>query len=167
MLEHRLVAVLFHPPGFAGPHVVDGFAQLLHDVEAVEDVDRPAGLLGQHLEIRLPQVAAHEPQARCRMSSPEQFQAAAQAVFGSLAADPQQALAAGVDLVDQRQVVMAASPLDLVDADGLRRPTNRDAPGPRPTACRTESRTCSQVVWNTLATSFQESRPAQPARNHW
>ncbi len=34
------------------------------------------------------------------------------------------------------------------------------------TACPTASRTCSQVVWKTSATSFQESRRAQPARNH-
>ena len=63
---------------------------------------------------------------------PQQFQPAPQAVFGPLAPDPQQPPAAGVDLIDERQVVMAASPLDLVDADGFDTATNRDAPGPRP-----------------------------------
>ena len=89
----------------------------------------------------------------------QQFQAAAQAVFGPLASDPQQAPAPRVDLVDQREVVVAAAPLNLVDADrfGTRQIPVHQAPGD---GCRTESRTCSQVVWNTLATSFQESRRA-------
>ena len=49
--------------------------------------------------------------------SPSKSSPAAQAGLGPFAADPQQASAAGVDLIDQRQIMVAALPLDLVDAD--------------------------------------------------
>jgi hypothetical protein len=70
-------------------------------VVAGKHVDRVAGLFGQHFEVGLPQIAAYEPQAGTERVA-QQVQSAAQAGLGPFAADPQQASAAGVDLIDQR-----------------------------------------------------------------
>ena len=95
---------------------LDGLTHVHRDMEAVEDVQRVAGLLGHDLEVRLPHVAAHEAEClRVRLAEPTEEPE--QRLHAALRTDPQQSLPSRVDLVDQGQVPMAVLPLDLVDAD--------------------------------------------------
>ena len=91
VLEDRFVAVVPHPLGFTGADLVDRLAHLLHDVKAVQHMYRGARLLGDHLEIRLPHVAADELQSAAKGGT-QLLQSAPQRDFGPLAADPQQPL---------------------------------------------------------------------------
>jgi hypothetical protein len=110
------VAVGAQGPRLLGPDLVDGLVHVSHDVEAVQDVQREAGLLGHHPQIRPPHVAAHEAQG-LGARGPEPPEKPEQGLDRPLATDPQQAPVAGVDLVHQGQIVMPSLPLDLVDAD--------------------------------------------------
>jgi len=47
-------------PGFAGADLVDRLVHLLHKMKPVQHVDRTAGFFGNHFQVRLPHVAAHE-----------------------------------------------------------------------------------------------------------
>ena len=58
--QDRVLFFLFQSPCFVGPDLVDGFAEFLHDVEAVENVQRLRQFGGDHLQIWLPHVAANE-----------------------------------------------------------------------------------------------------------
>src|SRR5712691_4809634 len=100
------------------PHVVDRVAHMLGDVEAVEDVERMASFLRDHLQIRLPHVAADEPQDSGPVP-PKPAEERQQGFDAALLADPQQALASDIDLIDERQVAVAALPLNFVDPDRL------------------------------------------------
>ena len=57
MLQHRLVAVLRQAVGLAAADLVNRLVHLLHDVEAVQDVDGLLQLLGNHVQVGLPHVA--------------------------------------------------------------------------------------------------------------
>src|SRR5277367_60415 len=68
------------------------------------------------VEVGLPHVAAHDAQRlRPRLTEPgeEALEGLRRAGLG----DPEQAAAAGVDLVDEREVRVPLAVLDLVDAD--------------------------------------------------
>jgi len=88
------------------------------DVKAVEDVQRVAGFLRHHRQVRLPQVAANEAQSRGPVAA-EPAEEPEQGLDAALRADPEQPLAPLIDLVHERQVPMAPLPLDLVNADRL------------------------------------------------
>ncbi len=83
MLEQRLVAILTQSPGFAGPHVVDGLAQLFHDVKPIQHVHGRGRLGGDHVQVGLPQIAARESERRPNPLA-QQAKAFAQAVFRAL-----------------------------------------------------------------------------------
>jgi hypothetical protein len=117
VLEHRLIAASLERFDLGGAYLVDGLAHMGHDVEAVKHMPGLPGLLGNNPQVRLPHVRADELQSRAALGS-EPAEEAQQGLDLALLADPQQALAVGVDLVDQRQVAMSALPLHLVHTDG-------------------------------------------------
>jgi len=85
-------------------------------VEAVEDVEGVGAVLGDQVEVGLPHVGADELDLPGQLAA-DQREELLEALEGAILADPEQADHAGLDLVDQRQVLMAAAVLDLVDAD--------------------------------------------------
>ena len=102
---------------------------MAHDVEAVEHLHGLAGALGNHRQVGLPHVRAHEVQRRAACGA-EPVEEALQRLGLAFAADQQQTLAVAVDLIDQRQVALPAAARELVDADGLdvREVAVREAP---------------------------------------
>lgn len=90
---------------------------------------------------------------------------AQQRFLGAILPDPEESLAAVIDLVDQRQKLGAfLLPADFVDADGGY-VVQVTVGKPQATANFTERKTLSHLVWNASAVSFQESRFAHLARN--
>ena len=61
------------PPAFGPAHLVHRLVQMLHDVEAVQDVQGVARLLAHHLQIGLPHVAADEAQTARPPAGPSAF----------------------------------------------------------------------------------------------
>ncbi len=121
VLQDRLVAVSCHPLGLFRAHLVDGLVQLRDDVVTVENVNRPRRPASDHVQVRLPHVAAEvaEPQSA---TQPEAAKEALKRLRRSLLAHPEKAAARAVDLVDDREVLVAAMPQHLVDADRLDSP---------------------------------------------
>ena len=115
--QDRLVAVLLHLGRLGATHLVDRHVHVPHDVEAVEHVQGGRDLLRDHLEVRLPHVAGHKLDT-CLDLRRQRLKEPLQALLCPLLGHPQEPLH-GVDLVDEREVGMAASPLHLIDADGL------------------------------------------------
>src|SRR3989454_1384067 len=116
VLQDRLVAVRHQSPGFTCPNLINCLVHARHDVEAIEDVNRSTGLRGDHVEVGLPHVAADELQGLGAFAS-KIVEKALEALLGPLKPDPQETLGALVDLVDEGQVVVPETPLDLVNAD--------------------------------------------------
>jgi len=115
-LERRFVALACHAPRFLGPHVVERQVHLRHHVEAVQNTERVGAVLGNQVQIGLPHVRADELDLG-RQFLAEHDEELLEALARALPADPQQAGAAGFDLIDQRQVVVAAAVGNFIDAD--------------------------------------------------
>lgn len=62
MLEDVLLAVGLELPDFAAPDLIDCLAELPRDVEAIKNIQRLRGLLGDDVQVRRPHVAADEPE---------------------------------------------------------------------------------------------------------
>jgi len=86
-------------------------------VEAVQDVDGPLGTAGDHVQVGLPHVAAHELKPGTPLR-PEPAEETHQRLELPVLVDPQQAAPAFVDLVDQRHGAVSLAKRDLIDADG-------------------------------------------------
>ena len=130
--EHGLVALGLEGLHLLGADFIDRFAQVRHDVEAVEDMDSVGGFFGDHLEIGLPHVAADERKSGATLCS-EPAKEAQEGFDLAVFAHPEQAFAVFVNLVDHGQVLVAALPLNLVDADGADtlQVQTRSSPGQR------------------------------------
>src|SRR6202041_754529 len=92
---------------------------VLGDMESVEHIQRMAGLGGNHLQVRLPHVAAYKLQAFYKFWS-ELLQPQSKRLRRAPLADPKQAFTPGIDLVDDGQEVirlLAVSPVNLVYPD--------------------------------------------------
>src|SRR5215212_1100372 len=114
--QDGLIAVLLQLLGLLGANLVDGLAEMHHDVEAIEHVQRLTRLLGNDFEVGLPQVATDELQ-RLAPWLAEPAEEAQQGPGLALLANPQQPSTRRINLVDEGQVAMAGLPLDLVDPD--------------------------------------------------
>ena len=109
------------PAALGAAHLIERLVQMHRDVKAVENLQRLAGLGGDHPQIGLPHVAADEAQPPHHLRT-QGRQAAAQRRLCPARSDPEQAAAVGVDLVDDGQEVLRTQPLapmDFVDADRL------------------------------------------------
>jgi len=100
-----------------GPDLVDGFSEVLHDMEPIKDMQCVGGLLLDDLHVGPPHVRADELQPRRPLLAevPEEAQ---QCLGFPLLTDEQQPAHVRIDLVDQRQVLVPLSILDLIDPDG-------------------------------------------------
>lgn len=116
--QHRLFSFGLEFPGFLGPDLVDGFAHVAHNMEAVEDVDRVDGLLGNHTQIRFPHIAANKLQLFTSFR-PEPVKKAPEYPGGPVGADPEQALFPGVQLINQgyELVFSALAPAYFIGTD--------------------------------------------------
>ena len=108
VLEHRRPALGGELAGLGRAHFVDCLREVAHDVEAVEHLHRLPGAFGDHLQVGLPHVRAHEVQRRAACGA-EPVEEALQCRGLAFASDPQQTLAVAVDLIDQRQVALPAA----------------------------------------------------------
>ena len=59
-LQDRFIAIHFELLHFGRADIVDRFADTLHHVKPVEDMDGVAGLLANHFDVSLPHVTANE-----------------------------------------------------------------------------------------------------------
>jgi hypothetical protein len=115
--EGSLVAIPAQLSELLPPHLVDRHVHVPHDVEEVEHLQGLPNLLRDHVEVRLPHIAAHETDAGPDVVG-ECLEESSQALLSALMRHPEQSLATG-NLVDEREIGMAAAPLDLVHADRL------------------------------------------------
>src|SRR5437667_5445060 len=93
---------------------------LSDDVEAIQDIERVAAVLLDELEVGLPHIGADELDLLGELLA-EQGEELLEALAGAFLADPEQPLIAGFDLVDERQILMSASILNLVHPDRAHR----------------------------------------------
>jgi hypothetical protein len=115
--EGSLVAIPAQLSELLPQHLVDRHVHVPHDVEAVEYVQGLRNLLRDHVDVRLPHIAAHETDAGPDVVG-ECLEESSQALLGALMRHPEQSLATG-NLVDEREIGTAAAPLDLPHADPL------------------------------------------------
>src|SRR5215470_11824521 len=117
MRQHRLPPLRPQSPSFLGPDFVHRLIHMLQHMEAVQDMEGLSGLARDHLEVGFPQITTDETQP-CRTRLPEPVKEAQQSFHGAISPHPQQSLAIAVDLIHQRQVLMALAPGHLVDPQG-------------------------------------------------
>jgi hypothetical protein len=86
-------------------------------VEAIEHMQSLRNLLGDDVQGGPPHVAGNEPNPFPNIVS-QQLKEPSQALLGAVLRYPKKPLDAA-DLVDERQVLLAASPLNLVHPNGL------------------------------------------------
>lgn len=115
--QHGLLPMGFEFLGFCRPHLVNGLGNVSHDMEAIQHMQRLTGHLSDNTQVGLPHVAADEREPDGTLLA-EVLEELPQGFLGALLADPQQPPATGIDLVNQRQILVSSLPCDLVDADG-------------------------------------------------
>ncbi len=114
--EGGLVSVPAQLGDLMPPQLVDCHVYVPHN-EAVEHAQGLGNLLHDPVGVRLPHVAAHETDTGPDVVG-EYLQELPQTLLGALTRHPEQSLDAG-DLVDLREIGMAAAPLDLVHTTRL------------------------------------------------
>ena len=87
-------------------------------MEAVEDVQRLGAFLADDLQIGLPHVGADEHDLRSQFVA-DDGEESLKGFDGSFPAHPEQARDAEIDLINQRQILVAFGVLDFIDADGV------------------------------------------------
>ena len=116
-LQDRFVAVLSHAPRLVSANLIEGEVCLGDDMEAIEDIQCAGAVPGDQLEIGPPHVRAHELDL-LRQHRSDHLKELCEALFRAVLADPEQTGTAGLDLVYQRQVVVAPAIGDFVDTNG-------------------------------------------------
>jgi len=112
--ENRLLAsgkesVKFHAPNFIHRPV-----QVRHDVKAIQDIESLRRVVRNRIEIGFPHVTAHESKGIASLlAKPDEEPI--DRLGRSLLPDPDQSPATGIYLVNQCQVFVAATVLDLID----------------------------------------------------
>src|SRR5215204_1349671 len=109
--EEGLTPALSQRVDLGAADLIDRVAHVLGDMKPVQDVEGVARLLGHDLEVRLPHVAANE-REHGRALLPEPAEESEERLRASVLADPQQALVRRVDLVDEREELAPALPVD-------------------------------------------------------
>src|SRR5487761_2066318 len=90
-------------------------------MEAVEDVQGVGATFADYAQVRFPHVRADELDLLGEVLA-DHVEELTEALNGAFLADPQQACRLGIDLIDERQIFVAPSVLDLIDTDGTDRP---------------------------------------------
>ncbi len=132
LAQDRIFALCFESAGLFGTDFVEGLAEVLHDVKAVENVHGRGEPLADDVEVGFPDIGADEGdlvEEACRLFHAGRFllalvlllqfgKATIQGLLRPLLAQPQQPATVGVDLVHQGQKVMAFTILDFIHAEG-------------------------------------------------
>src|SRR6266404_847646 len=100
-------------PCLLGAHLIDRLVHFRGDVVAIENVQRPLGPLGDHVQVRLPHIRTDELDQTTALRAEPQKELS-QARFLTVLADEQQTHHALIDLIDQGQK-LALLPVDLID----------------------------------------------------
>ena len=117
VLENGFVAVGGELFGFLPPDFIDGLAEFLGDVETVEHVERGGQHGGDDVEIGFPHVGTDDLDSGAALGS-EGLEEAGEGLGVAIPDDAEEALAAAVDLIDQRHVFVPFAVGDLIDSDG-------------------------------------------------
>ena len=88
------------------------------DMEAVEDMKGLRALFPDDLQVRLPHVGTDKDDLRGDLIA-DDGEESAERFDRSLLADPEEARNAGIDLIDQRQILVPFGVLNLVHPDGI------------------------------------------------
>lgn len=101
-----------------GSDLIDRLAHVAHHMEAVEDIDRIDGPLGDHRQVRLLHVAANKLQFFGPLRT-KPVEEAPKNLGGAVGSDPEKPLPAGIKLVNQGDelVLGTLAPADLIGAD--------------------------------------------------
>src|SRR6266478_9117987 len=118
LLKDRGAALAFHAAGFLGTNVVECLVHIGDDVDAVEDMQRLGAVFADEFQIGFPHVGADEGDFGNHVLA-HGGEESLKGLDGSLFAYPEKAGDADIDLVDQRQVLVALGVLDLVHSDGM------------------------------------------------
>ena len=108
VLERDAVALPAQVGCVLTARLVNRLVEMGHDVELVEDVERLAGMATDHLEIGLPHVAADD-MKRLGPRLAEPGEEAVERLDRAGLSDPEQAAAAGVNLVHEGEVLVPLS----------------------------------------------------------
>src|SRR5579871_3881830 len=103
------------------PHLIHRLVQMHRDVEAVQHLQRLAGLRRDHFQVRFPHIAADKSQT-LHHARPQHLQPVQQRPLRPPLPHKQQPPAMRVDLINHRQEItcsQAAAPVDLIDSDRL------------------------------------------------
>src|ERR1700723_2895124 len=117
-LQYRLITIAIHASRFSGADIVESIVHFRDDMEAVEDVEGLRAFLTNDLQIWLPHVRADKQDFRRQFVS-DQGEESLKRFDGSFLADPEQTSHPEIDLINQRQVLVAPCILDFIHADGV------------------------------------------------
>ena len=118
--QYGFAAAAPHIGGLGTAGFIDRLVELNSDVEGIEDVKSLGHIFGDGFEERPPHIGANEADGGKHLGlhgTEELYQTA----LSAGAADPEQASASGVDLVDEGEKPLgtfAFAPMEFVDADG-------------------------------------------------
>lgn len=115
--KYRFFSSGLQLPRLRGSDLVDSFAKVGHNVEAIDDLHSLTGNLGNDSQIGFPHIAADKTES-CGTFFAEFLEEPPQGFLGPFLSDPQEAFATGVDLIDQGQIFMSFLPGDFVNAEG-------------------------------------------------
>ena len=118
LFEQRIEASLSAGAGFFTSDVVNGFVELLDDVEAVENVKNIGQEISGTVEVGFPHVGAKEADAATEILAKD-LEEEIEGGFGAVVADPEQSLAVVVDLVNQRPEFVLLANMDFIDPESL------------------------------------------------
>src|SRR5713226_473716 len=103
---------------FSGADFVKRLVHFRHDVKTIEDVKRLGAFLANDFQIGLPHIGTDEHDLRSQFVA-DDSEESLKGFDGSFAAHPEQAGNAEVNLINQRQVLVAFGVLDFIDADRI------------------------------------------------
>src|ERR1035437_401490 len=125
MFEPTRQGTASQSPTLGPPHLVHRLVQMHRDMEPIQHMQGLAGFGRNHIEVRLPHIAAYKTQSADDFLS-QRCQTSAQGGLGSLAPHPQQPPAMAVDLIDHCQKAVGAGPPATTNAapSGTRPPSS-------------------------------------------
>ena len=101
-----------------GADLIESLVHLGHDMETIEDMERLGALFADDLQIGFPHIGTDEDDLGGQFVA-DGGEESLKGFDGSFFSHPKQARNVEIDLVNQRQVLVAFGVLDLVDSDGV------------------------------------------------
>ena len=102
--------------GFGTPDFIDGFTEFFDDVETVQDIECGGQHPGDDVEVGFPHVGADDFDPGAALGA-EVLEEAGQGLGLAFLDNPEQSLAALVDLIDEGHVFVAFAVGNFIDAD--------------------------------------------------